>query len=102
MNTRYIDLIDQSFHFPQDEFQLEYETLRFHGINLMTLVEQYCAPFKFTYLPQISNNIQRAKGLQPIGKYMSRFNGLYTLLCNVFYFSSKNNSSTKDICALIT
>ncbi len=62
MNTKYIDLIDQSFHFPQDEFQLEDKTLQFHGIDLMALVEQYGAPFKFTYLPQISNNIQRAKG----------------------------------------
>ena len=27
----------------------------------MELVEEYGAPLKFTYLPQISNNIQRAK-----------------------------------------
>lgn len=61
MNTKYIDLVDQSFDFPQPEFQLEEKTLQFHGIDLMELVEQYGAPLKFTYLPQISNNIQRAK-----------------------------------------
>ncbi len=61
MNTKYIDLIDQSFHFPQDEFALEDKTLEFHGIDLMKLIEEYGAPLKFTYLPQISNNIQRAK-----------------------------------------
>ncbi|MDO6595414.1 arginine decarboxylase [Oceanihabitans sp. 2_MG-2023] len=61
MNTKYIDLIDQTFDFPQEEFKLEDNTLRFHDINLMQLVEQYGAPLKFTYLPQISNNIQRAK-----------------------------------------
>jgi arginine decarboxylase len=61
MNNKYIDLIDQSFHFPQDEFKLEDKELHFHGINLMALVEQHGAPLKFTYLPQISNNIQRAK-----------------------------------------
>ena len=39
MNTKYIDLIDQSFDFPQDEFALEDKTLQFHGIDLMELVE---------------------------------------------------------------
>ena len=61
MNTKYIDLIDQSFYFPQEEFKLEDNALMFHDIDLMELVEKYGAPLKFTYLPQISNNIQRAK-----------------------------------------
>ncbi|NNE33393.1 MAG: arginine decarboxylase [Winogradskyella sp.] len=61
MNTKYIDLIDQSFYFPQEEFKLEDNTLNFHNIDLMQLVEEHGAPLKFTYLPQISNNIQRAK-----------------------------------------
>lgn len=61
MNTKYIDLIDQTFDFPQEEFTLENRTLEFHGINLMELVETYGAPLKFTYLPQISNNIIKAK-----------------------------------------
>ncbi|WP_055442632.1 arginine decarboxylase [Lacinutrix himadriensis] len=61
MNTKYIDLIDQTFDFPQEEFKLEENKLRFHDIDLMKLVEEHGAPLKFTYLPQISNNIQRAK-----------------------------------------
>lgn len=61
MNTKYIDLIDQSFDFPQPEFRLEEKTLQFHGVDLMALVAEHGAPLKFTYLPQISNNIQRAK-----------------------------------------
>lgn len=61
MNTKYIDLINQTFDFPQEEFKLENRTLEFHGVNLMNLVETYGGPLKFTYLPQISNNIQRAK-----------------------------------------
>ncbi|MFB9057452.1 arginine decarboxylase [Mariniflexile ostreae] len=61
MNTKYIDLINQTFDFPQEEFALENKTLEFHGINLMELVETYGAPLKFTYLPQISNNINKAK-----------------------------------------
>ncbi len=61
MKTKYIDLIDQTYYFPQEEYSLEKNELRFHGIDLMGLVREYGAPFKFTYLPQISNNIQRAK-----------------------------------------
>ncbi|MDX1278438.1 MAG: arginine decarboxylase, partial [Oceanihabitans sediminis] len=59
MNTKYFDLINQTFDFPQEEFTLENNKLNFHDINLMELVEQYGAPLKFTYLPQISNNINR-------------------------------------------
>lgn len=61
MRTKYIDLIDQTFDFPQDEFCLEEGHLQFHGIDLMGLVKEHGTPLKFNYLPQISNNIQRAK-----------------------------------------
>ncbi len=62
MRTKYIDLIDQTFDFPQDEFNLREDRLFFHGIDLMRLIDEYGTPLKFNYLPQISNNIQRAKG----------------------------------------
>ncbi len=61
MKTKYVDLINQTYDFPQEEFTIENNTLNFHGVDLMKLVEEYGAPLKFTYLPQISNNIQRAK-----------------------------------------
>jgi len=62
MKTKYIDLIDQTYDFPQDEFQLRDNKLQFHGVDLSGLIEQFGAPLKFTYLPKISENIQRAKG----------------------------------------
>lgn len=61
MNTKYIDLIDQTYYFPQEEFTLDGENLNFHGIPLKALVEEYGSPLKFTYLPKISHNINRAK-----------------------------------------
>ncbi|WP_353079391.1 arginine decarboxylase, partial [Flavobacterium sp.] len=61
MNTKYSDLINQTFYFPQEEFTLNKDNLHFHGIDLMKLVEQYGTPLKFTYLPKISQNINRAK-----------------------------------------
>jgi arginine decarboxylase len=61
MKTKYVDLIDQTFDFPQEEFTVKNNELHFHGIDLMALIEQYGAPLKFTYLPKISDNINRAK-----------------------------------------
>ncbi len=62
MKTKYFDLVDQTFDFPQEEFTLNRNELNFHGIDLMALIEQYGAPLKFTYLPKISDNIKRAQG----------------------------------------
>jgi arginine decarboxylase len=62
VNTKYIDLIEQTFDFPQEEFKIENNKLFWHGINLMELAAKYGAPLKFTYLPKISENINKAKG----------------------------------------
>ncbi len=61
MKKNYIDLIDQTFEFPQEEFLVKDDELIFNGIDLMDLIKQYGTPLKITYLPKISNNIQRAK-----------------------------------------
>ena len=61
MNTKYIDLIDQTYEFPQPEFKLNDQALEFHGINLTELIATYGTPLKFTYLPKISENIKSAK-----------------------------------------
>lgn len=61
MNTKYFNLIDQTYHFPQEEFQLGENGLQFHGVDMMKLVEQYGTPLKFSYLPKISENINKAK-----------------------------------------
>ncbi len=62
MKNKYIDLVEQTFDFPQEEFQLdENHNLLFHDIPLMEIVKQYGTPLKFSYLPRISENIKRAK-----------------------------------------
>lgn len=61
MNTKYIDLIEQTFDFPQEEFRIENNKLFWHNINLMELTVKYGTPLKFTYLPKISQNITKAK-----------------------------------------
>ncbi|MBD3636421.1 MAG: arginine decarboxylase [Crocinitomicaceae bacterium] len=61
MQTRYKDLVYQTFEFPQEEFKLKDDHLLFHDLDLMQLIKEYGTPFKFTYLPQIGSNIERAK-----------------------------------------
>ena len=61
MNTKYKDLIEQTFDFPQEEFQVENGNLLFHDIELVQLIEQYGTPLKFNYLPKIFKKINRAK-----------------------------------------
>lgn len=61
MRTKYIDLISQTYEFPQDEFRVEDDELYFHDVALMDIIKQYGTPLKITYLPKISQNIQRAR-----------------------------------------
>ncbi|NNG09883.1 MAG: arginine decarboxylase [Arenibacter sp.] len=77
MNTKYINLIDQTYYFPQEEFSLDGEHLKFHGIPLMDLVEQYGSPLKFTFLPKISENIGRAKEWFRIAMEKNNYKGKY-------------------------
>jgi arginine decarboxylase len=61
MKNKYIDLIEQTFDFPQDEFDLDDNELLFHDVPLMDLIKQYGTPLKIFYMPKIEENIQKAK-----------------------------------------
>lgn len=61
MKTKYSDLIEQTFDFPTDEFTIADNELHFNGIPLMEIIKQYGTPVKLTYLPKISEQIQKAK-----------------------------------------
>lgn len=61
MKTKYIDLISQTYEFPQEEFRVEENELYFNDIPLMDIIKQYGTPLKITYLPKISQNILKAR-----------------------------------------
>jgi len=61
MKNKYLDLIDQTFHWPQEEFNLEDDQLKFQDVPLMELIEKYGTPLKFSYLPKITQNIERVQ-----------------------------------------
>lgn len=63
MINRYSDLIDQTYHFPQEGFKVEDDYLYFNDVPLKELIDTYNTPFRLTYLPKISSQIQKAKNL---------------------------------------
>lgn len=77
MKNKYIDLIEQSFDFPQDEFSVEDGELYFHDIPMMDIIEQYGTPLKITYLPKISSQIQRAKRMFNVAMAKVDYQGDY-------------------------
>lgn len=77
MKNKYIDLINQSFEFPQDEFTVEDNNLDFHNIPMMDIIEQYGTPLKITYLPKISSQIQRAKRMFNVAMAKVDYKGTY-------------------------
>jgi arginine decarboxylase len=77
MKNKYLDLIEQTFDFPQDEFRVEDGELYFHNIPLMDLIKQYGTPLKISYLPKISHQIQKAKKLFNVAIARSDYKGDY-------------------------
>jgi len=61
--NRYIDLIAQTFDFPQEGFDVKKGQLYFNDIPLMDLVKKNGTPLRLSYLPKISDNINKAKNI---------------------------------------
>ncbi|MDL2320386.1 arginine decarboxylase [Alistipes sp. OttesenSCG-928-B03] len=77
MKNKYIDLIEQTFEFPQDEFSVTDDELIFHDVPLMDIIKQYGTPLKITYLPKISSQIQRAKRMFNVAMAKVDYQGDY-------------------------
>ncbi|MFA6933425.1 MAG: arginine decarboxylase [Bacteroidales bacterium] len=77
MKNKYIDLIEQTFEFPQDEFMVEDNELVFHDIPLMDIIKQYGTPLRITYLPKIPTQIQKAKRLFNVAIAKVDYKGTY-------------------------
>lgn len=77
MKNKYIDLITQTYDFPQDGFNVEDNELLFNDVPLMDIIKQYGTPLKITYLPKISQNIQKAKRWFNVAIAKSDYKGSY-------------------------
>jgi arginine decarboxylase len=77
MKNKYIDLIEQSFDFPQEEFKVIDNDLCFHNVPLMDIIKQYGTPLKISYLPKITSQIQKAKRLFNVAMAKVDYQGDY-------------------------
>ncbi|MFZ9776921.1 MAG: arginine decarboxylase [Schleiferiaceae bacterium] len=77
MRTKYQDLIEQTFEWPQTEFSTHDSELHWHDIPVMELIKQYGTPLKVSYLPKISEHIQKAKRMFNVAMAKVDYQGDY-------------------------
>lgn len=78
MKNKYHNLISQTFDFPQEGFNVIDNQLYFHDIPLMDIIKQYGTPLKISYLPKISQQIQKAKRYFKVAMAKVDYQGDYT------------------------
>ncbi|GAA0551960.1 type III PLP-dependent enzyme domain-containing protein [Chitinophaga japonensis] len=77
MNNTYTDLVNQTFEFPQEGFDVKDNYLTFNGLDVKALIDKYGTPFKLTYLPKIGMQINKAKKMFQDAIKKNRYDGNY-------------------------
>ena len=77
MKITYFDLIDQSYYFPQEEFNIEDGNLFFNDTSIKYLIDKYQTPFKISFLPKIGDQIKKAKNLFSKAIKQNNYKGTY-------------------------
>src|SRR5210317_944051 len=89
IKNTYFNLIEQTYYFPQEGFDLRDNYLTFHGVSLRYLIEKYGTPFKLVYLPKIGEQIKRSRNLFnraiKANNYSGQYNFCYCTKCCHFH-----------------
>ena len=98
MKNTYFDLVDQSYYFPQEGFDLKDGYLSFHGLSLKYLIDKYQTPFKLLYLPRISDQIKKARNLfnRAIKKHKYQGKYVYCYCTKCCHFSHVVKSALRE------
>lgn len=98
MKNTYFDLIDQSYYFPQEGFDLKDGYLTFHGVSLKYLIEKYGTPFKLMYLPRIGEQIKKARNLfrRAIKKHNYKGEYYYSYCTKCCHFSHVVKTAVRE------
>ena len=98
MKNTYKDLIEQSYYFPQEGFDLKEGFLNFHGVSIKYLIEKYGTPFKLLYLPRIGEQIRKARNLfkRAIKKYDYQGSYEYAYCTKCCHFAHVIKSALKE------
>ena len=77
MDISYSNLINQTFSFPIEGFDVKDNELYFNEIPLMDIIKQYGTPLRISYLPKISSQIQKSKRLFNVAMAKVDYQGKY-------------------------
>jgi len=77
MKNTYFQLINQTYFFPQEGFDIRNGYLTFHNVSLKYLIDKYGTPFRLTYLPRIGDQIKKAKNLFHRAMKANNYRGEY-------------------------
>src|SRR6185503_19775859 len=86
MTNSYLDLVKQTFNFPQEGFEVDEGNLYFNGLDLKALIAKYGTPMKMTYLPKIGMQIKKAKQLFAAAFKKHKYEGKY-----YYYYCTKSS-----------
>lgn len=86
MKTRYVDLIEQTFDFPKDEFKLDGDKLVWNDLPLTEILEKHGTPLRITYLPKIGEKIDIARASFAKAMRKHDYQGSYE-----YFYCTKSN-----------
>src|SRR6188474_1141807 len=89
VQNTYTELVNQTFHFPQEDFFVKEGYLRYNNVDLRYLIEKYGTPLKISYLPKIGMQINKAKQMfaNAIKKHKYEGNYNYSYCTKSSHFS---------------
>src|SRR6478752_1706367 len=77
VTNTYLDLVNQTFNFPQEGFEVSDSNLWFNGLDIKAIIKKYGTPLKLTYLPKIGMQIKKAKKMFASAMKRHRYEGEY-------------------------
>ncbi|HWC54120.1 MAG TPA: hypothetical protein VG676_11095, partial [Chitinophagaceae bacterium] len=77
VTNTYLDLVKQTFNFPQEGLEVHDNCLWFNDINIKALIEKYGTPLKLSYLPKIGMQIKKARHMFASAFKKYRYEGKY-------------------------
>ena len=77
VTNTYLDLVNQTFNFPQEGFEVSDSNLWFNGLDIKAIIKKYGTPLKLTYLPKIGMQIKKARHMFAAAFKKHKYEGKY-------------------------
>lgn len=78
MNRRFIDLLSQTYTWPQPGLDVsDHGTLKFYGLDLFDLAKEHGTPLRFHHIPSIRRAVEQANGWFEQAMQAQQYQGAY-------------------------